>query len=49
MITDTTLFRYQYYHTPLDTTDKICYDHLARVTDGLELVLVELVGAGSTL
>jgi len=44
MITDTALFRYPYYHSAQDTPDKICYDHLTRVVDGLKLVLVDLVG-----
>jgi Zn-dependent M28 family amino/carboxypeptidase len=44
MITDTALFRYPYYHSAQDTTDRIRYDHLTRVVDGLKLVLVDLVG-----
>jgi Zn-dependent M28 family amino/carboxypeptidase len=44
MITDTALFRYTQYHTAQDTPDRICYDHLTRVVDGLKLVLAELVG-----
>jgi Zn-dependent M28 family amino/carboxypeptidase len=35
MVTDTANFRYPYYHTPGDTPDKIDYDRLARVTEGL--------------
>jgi len=35
MVTDTAPFRYRYYHTPEDTPDKIDYDSLARVTEGL--------------
>ena len=45
MITDTAFYRYQYYHTAEDTPDKIDYDRLARVVDGLEAVLAELAGA----
>ncbi len=44
MITDTALFRYPYYHSAQDTPDRIRYDHLTRVVDGLKLVLVDLVG-----
>jgi len=35
MITDTALFRYDHYHLPTDTPDKIDYERLARVTAGL--------------
>lgn len=35
MVTDTAPFRYPYYHTAQDTPDKIDYDSLARVTEGL--------------
>lgn len=44
MITDTALFRYPYYHSAQDTPDRIRYDHLTRVVDGLKLVLVDLIG-----
>ncbi|MCH7516576.1 MAG: M28 family peptidase [Bacteroidetes bacterium] len=47
MITDTALFRYPYYHSALDTPDRICYDHLTHVVEGLKLVLVDLVGVGN--
>jgi hypothetical protein len=42
MITDTAPFRYPYYHHPLDTPDKIDFDHMARVVAGLEGVVREL-------
>ena len=42
MVTDTALFRYEHYHTPEDTPDKIDYNRLARVTNGLEKVVIEL-------
>ncbi len=42
MITDTALFRYQYYHSPNDTPDKINYEHMARVVKGISQVLIEL-------
>lgn len=35
MVTDTAPFRYPYYHDARDTPDKIDYDRLARVVDGL--------------
>ena len=35
MVTDTAPFRYPHYHAVTDTPDKIDYDSLARVTEGL--------------
>lgn len=43
MVTDTAPFRYPYYHTRLDTSDRIMYDHLSRVVVGLKQVVNELV------
>ncbi|MCG3146968.1 MAG: hypothetical protein PCFJNLEI_00404 [Verrucomicrobiae bacterium] len=34
-ITDTAPFRYPYYHTPADTPDKVNYEKLTRVTEGV--------------
>jgi Iap family predicted aminopeptidase len=45
MITDTALFRYPYYHHPEDTPDKLNYDHMARVLDGVRAVVEEIVEA----
>jgi hypothetical protein len=42
MITDTALYRYQHYHLPSDTPDKIDYMRLARITKGLERVVREI-------
>ena len=42
MITDTAVFRYPHYHRPTDTSDKLDYERLARVTRGLEHVIREL-------
>ena len=42
MITDTAVFRYPYYHTPLDTIDKISFDKMARVVDGVRNVIASL-------
>jgi len=39
MITDTAPFRYPFYHTPQDTPDKLDYDRMARVVDGLRHVV----------
>ena len=35
MVTDTAPFRYPHYHRREDTPDKICFDCLTRVTEGL--------------
>ncbi|HXM37824.1 MAG TPA: M20/M25/M40 family metallo-hydrolase [Gemmatimonadales bacterium] len=35
MISDTAPYRYPFYHTPMDTPDKLDYDRTARVVDGL--------------
>lgn len=45
MVTDTALFRYPYYHSPLDTPDKIDFDRMARVVAGLKKVIVDLDNA----
>lgn len=42
MVTDTALYRYPHYHSPEDTADKIDYDKLARVTDGMCAVVKTL-------
>lgn len=42
MITDTAPYRYPYYHTSLDTVDKVSYPQLARVTEGLVAVVTAL-------
>jgi hypothetical protein len=42
MVTDTAPYRYPHYHTAQDTSDKIDYDKLARVTDGMSAVVREL-------
>jgi Zn-dependent M28 family amino/carboxypeptidase len=47
MITDTAPFRNPFYHTPQDTPDKLDYDRMARVVDGLEAVVADLAAAGS--
>ena len=42
MVTDTAPFRYPWYHTADDTPDKIDYEKLAQVVDGLEAVIASL-------
>ncbi len=44
MITDTAPFRYPYYHTGEDTVDKIDFEKLARVTNGISKVIRDFVG-----
>jgi Zn-dependent M28 family amino/carboxypeptidase len=44
MITDTATFRYPYYHTEQDTADKLDYDRFARVVDGVDHVIADLIG-----
>jgi Zn-dependent M28 family amino/carboxypeptidase len=39
MVTDTAPFRYPWYHTADDTPDKIDYERLAHVVDGLQAVV----------
>jgi Zn-dependent M28 family amino/carboxypeptidase len=45
MITDTALFRYGPYHTDYDTPDRVDYDRLARVTNGVAKAIAELANA----
>ncbi len=45
MVTDTALFRYDYYHTPQDTPDKLDYARTARVVSGLTRVVADLAGS----
>ena len=42
MVTDTAPFRYPWYHTAQDTPDKLDYDRLEQVVDGLEGVIEAL-------
>jgi Peptidase family M28 len=44
MITDTAPFRYPYYHTGEDTVDKIDFEKLARVTNGISKVIRDFIG-----
>jgi hypothetical protein len=42
MITDTAVFRYPYYHTPLDKADKVDFEKMARVVEGVRNAVVAL-------
>jgi Zn-dependent M28 family amino/carboxypeptidase len=42
MVTDTAPFRYPYYHSADDTSDKLDYDRLALVVSGMEKVIEDL-------
>lgn len=44
MVTDTAIFRYPHYHAASDTPDKVNYELLARVTDGLCGMLAVMAG-----
>lgn len=44
MVTDTAPYRYPWYHTAQDTPDKIAFDKMAQVVDGLEHVVHVLAG-----
>ncbi|MEM8883191.1 MAG: M28 family peptidase [Planctomycetota bacterium] len=43
MVTDTAPFRYPHYHERTDTPDKLHYDKLALVVEGMEHVIEDLV------
>lgn len=45
MVTDTAFYRYPYYHTPDDTPEKLDYDRMAQVADGLYGALCALAAA----
>lgn len=42
MVTDTAPLRYPHYHKPTDTTDKLRYDFLNRVVEGVEGLLFDM-------
>ena len=42
MITDTAPFRYPYYHSNRDTPDKLDYEKMARVVEGMAAVISDL-------
>jgi hypothetical protein len=45
MITDTATFRYPYYHTEMDTPDKLDYDRFTIVVSGIEQMIGDITGA----
>ncbi len=45
IVTDTALFRYRWYHTAEDTPEKLAYDRMALVVEGLKTVVADLAGA----
>jgi hypothetical protein len=47
MVTDTAMLRNPNYHQSTDTADTIDYERLARVVDGLSLVLADLANSDS--
>jgi Zn-dependent M28 family amino/carboxypeptidase len=44
MVTDTAFFRYDPYHTVIDTPEKLTYDKMAKVVAGLHETFKELAG-----
>ena len=46
MVTDTAPFRYDEYHSPGDTPDKMDFEGFTQVVKGLMGVTAELVGGG---
>ena len=42
MVSDTLPYRYEHYHQPTDTPDKVDYDRMARVVDGMRYVIKDL-------
>ena len=42
MITDTALFRYPYYHTRFDTADRVDFEKMTRVLEGVRRVIESL-------
>jgi len=45
MVTDTAPFRYQHYHMPTDTPDKLDYDRFTLAVSGMKNVIEDLAGA----
>lgn len=46
MVTDTAPFRYAHYHEATDTPERVDFERLARVVDGLEAVITNLLAHG---
>jgi Zn-dependent M28 family amino/carboxypeptidase len=45
MVTDTAPYRYRPYHTPYDTADKVDFEKMARVVEGVRKVIVALASS----
>ena len=45
MVTDTAFYRYPFYHSPLDTPEKLSYEAYADMCDGLLHMLIKLSGS----
>jgi len=45
MVTDTAFYRYRHYHQPTDTPEKLDYDRMAQVVEGLARALQRLAAA----
>jgi hypothetical protein len=48
MVTDTAPYRYRHYHKATDTPEKIDFERLARVVEGLERVVTLLAVEGTS-
>lgn len=46
MVTDTAPYRYKHYHKLTDTPEKLDYERMARVVEGLEGVILDLSAGG---
>lgn len=46
MVTDTAFYRYPYYHTELDTPQRLNYPKMAHVVEALAKTVAALAGAG---
>jgi hypothetical protein len=49
MVTDTAFHRYAYYHAALDTPEKLDYDAMAEVVEGLQHAIAALAGVSESL
>lgn len=47
-VTDTAYLRYKHYHEPTDLPDKLNYERMAQVVDGIRLIVEELALVGTT-
>jgi hypothetical protein len=44
MVADTAFHRYPYYHTALDTPERVNYEAMTRVVEGLQHAIAALAG-----